>query len=180
MRLNKSTIQSKSQIITKISVSGLYISNRFLYQIGVSINFLMTCVMFPYKYYQINIMICMRYIKVTTHLPLILWLDKTNALKLYVNNSYLFHQVDKIHTGEILSLVKVSIINGSNKHNINTKTSMEVELRVVGDFSPHIIYKKCFLNGKYFGVDSTNLYQNKSVILLENTSCVSIRNHTNT
>ena len=55
---------------------------------------------------------------------------------------------------------------------------MEVELGVFGDFSPYIIWTNYFLNGKYYGVNNTNLYHDKSVILLENTSCVSSSNHT--
>ena len=94
------------------------------------------------------------------------------------NISYVFRQGDKIHTGEILTLVKVSIVSVSTKHNISTKRSMEVELGVVGDFYPHIIWTNYFLNGKYYGVDNTNLYQDKSVILLKNTRFVSSSNHT--
>ena len=83
----------------------------------------------------------MRYIRVTTHLLLILWSDKTDVLKLCINISYMFHQGNKSHTGDILTLVKLSIVNVSPKQNINTKSSMEVELGVVGDFSQHNIDK---------------------------------------
>ena len=90
----------------------------------------------------------------------------------------MFHQGDKSHTGDILTLVKVSIVNGSTKHNISTNIFMEVELGVFGDFSPYIIWTNYFLNGKYYGVNNTNLYHDKSVILLENTSFVSSSNST--
>ena len=53
----------------------------------------------------------------------------------------MFHQGNKSHTGDILTLVKLSIVNVSPKQNINTKSSMEVELGVVGDFSQHNIDK---------------------------------------
>ena len=72
------------------------------------------------------------------------------------------------HSGGSMSLGKGSIITGSTKQKINTKSSTETELVAADDFMPMIRWTNYFLHAQGYDCSDTVLYQdNQSTILLE-------------
>ena len=67
-----------------------------------------------------------------------------------------------------MPLGKGAISSTSIKHNMDTKSSTEIELIAADDLMPQILWTNYFLNWKGHNAKETILYQdNKSVIMLE-------------
>ena len=91
------------------------------------------------------------YLKLTIKLPLILRAYRVNVLKWWVDASYAAYENMRGHTGGTMSMEKDgrgSIISISKKQNLNTKSSMEVELIGADNAMPQILWTKYFLEAQ--------------------------------
>ena len=101
-------------------------------------------------------------------LPLILHADSATVVKWWVDGSHAIHLNMHGHSGGCVSLGMGMLITGSSKQKLNMHSSTEMELIVVDDFMPQILWTNLFLEVQDYKTLDTILYQdNQSAILLE-------------
>ena len=82
----------------------------------------------------------MKYIQVTIGIPLILSIYKSVNIKLYVDALFVVHTYMKSHTGGFMTMETGCFYLQSIKQKLNTKSSTEAELFVVGDILIQVIW----------------------------------------
>ena len=111
----------------------LYLSNRAHLDIQISVSFLCTRVRGPDTNDYKNLARVLKYIQGTIGLPLILSIDKSGNIKLYVDALFVVHKDMRSHTGGFVNMGTVGAYVHSRKYNLNTKISNESELVGVDD-----------------------------------------------
>ena len=102
------------------------------------------------------------------NLLLILSVDKLIIPKWWVNGSHAVHEDLRGHTGACMSFGKGSVVTGSTKQKINTRSSTETEFVAADDYMPMLLWTNYFLQDQDYECTITVLYQdNQSTILLE-------------
>jgi hypothetical protein len=72
------------------------------------------------------------------------------------------------HTGDAMTMGRGFPLDKSNKHKLNTRSSMESEIVAFDDLIPQILWTHLFMKAQGFVVRDNILYQdNKSAMLLE-------------
>jgi hypothetical protein len=111
---------------------------------------------------------CMRYLRQSAFLPLILEGGMTNIIKWWVDGAYGVHNDMKSHTGAMMSMGKGAAYATSIRQKLNTRSSTEAELVGVDDVMALVIWTRYFLQAQGYTVDDNIVYQdNQSAILLE-------------
>ena len=86
------------------------------------------------------------------HNPLILRVDKLNIVKWWVDTSYATHLDSWSHAGAKISLGWGSIDSMSNRQNINSGISTEVETIISYDKLPASLLSRYFIEAQGFKV----------------------------
>ena len=110
----------------------------------------------------------MKYIQVTIGLPLILPINKSGNIKLYVDAAFIVHKDMRSHTGGFTTVGKWGAYVHSRKQKMNTKSSTEDELVGVYDVPNQLIWTRYFLKEQGYMIHDNIVYQdNQSAIKLE-------------
>jgi hypothetical protein len=81
-------------------------------------------------------------------LPLILHADSATNVKWWDDGSHAIHPNMHGHSGGCVSLGMGMPITGSSKQKLNTHSSTEMELIMVDDFMPQILWTNLFLEAQ--------------------------------
>ena len=146
----------------------LYLSNRARPDLQTAVSFLTTRIMHPDIDDWKKLSRCLKYLKGTRGLPMILGGNDEVDLKWWIDASFAIHPDMRSHTGVTMSLGHGCPYSSTNKQRINTKSSMEAELVGVDDGLPMVIWTRNFLEAQGHTVNDNVVYQdNMSAILLE-------------
>lgn len=146
----------------------LYLSKRARPDIQTAVAFLSTRVVAPNVDDYGKLKRCMRYLRATKDLPLVLEGDPAGRIRWWVDASFAVHHDMKSHTGAVMSLGKGAAYGMSTRQKINSTSSTEAELVGVSDAMPNVVWTRNFLLGQGFTVHDNVVYQdNQSAILLE-------------
>ena len=110
----------------------------------------------------------MKYIQGTIFLPLILSIDKSGNIKLYVDALFVVHKDMRSHTGGFMTMGTGGAYVKSSKQKLNTKSSNEVKLVGVDDVLTQVMCTRYFLKEQGHMIHNNFIYQdNQSAIRLE-------------
>ncbi len=109
----------------------------------------------------------MRYLCRNPNLPLTLQAGDMNFVHWHVDASFGVHPDMKSHTGMTYSMGKGSVINGSKKQKMNTRSTTESELVGVDDAMPRMIWTHLFTQAQGFTPKVVLHQDNRSAMLLE-------------
>jgi hypothetical protein len=94
--------------------------------------------------------------------------DDLLKMKPWVDASYAVHMDMKSHTGGVVSFGTGAVMGKSSKQKLNTKSSTEAELVGAGDYLPHAIWARKFLQKQGYAIKQNTFYQdNQSAIQFE-------------
>ena len=111
----------------------MFAAKRARPDLQTAVAFLCTRVASPDKDDYKKLAKVIRYIRGTIHLPLVLGWDGSGRLVWSIDASFAVHMDMKSHTGYCLTLGKGSVLSGSTKQKITTRSSTESELVDVDD-----------------------------------------------
>ena len=117
----------------------IYFMSRAKKDIKTSIDFLCTWVRSPDKDEWKNIVRVIRYTRGTVHLPLIPRADVLSVIKWWVDASFASHPYCKGHTGSMMFMGSVLIMEISWKKKINGRSSTEAEIVGADDALPQCL-----------------------------------------
>ena len=103
----------------------LFLTKQARPEITFSVAFLTTCVKEPTKQAWSKLKKMIRYLKGSTDLSLTLSSDETVVPKWWVDRSHAVHMDSRGHSGASMSLCQGSVVTGSTKQKINTRSSTE-------------------------------------------------------
>jgi hypothetical protein len=110
----------------------------------------------------------MKYLRGMHTLPQILNANGTSILKWWLDAAFAVHPNMQGHSGGGLSLGRGYPIMSLTKQNLNSRSSMELEIVVADDFMLVICWTQYFMEAQGYQVQDNVLFQdNKSTILLE-------------
>jgi hypothetical protein len=102
------------------------------------------------------------------HMKLNISADNLTTIRWWVDATHAVHDDCQGHTGAKMSLGKGAAISFSNKQNINTKSSMELELVGPDQALSSILHTQHFIKAQYFSVEQNLLFQdNQSTMHLK-------------
>ena len=146
----------------------LYLSKRARPDLQTAVSFLTTRIMHPDIDDWKKLSRCLKYLKGTRGLPMILGGNDEVDLKWWIDASFAIHPDMRSHTRVTMSLGHGCPYSSTNKQRINTKSSMEAELVGVDDGLPMVIWTRNFLEAQGHTVNDNVVYQdNMSAILHE-------------
>ena len=146
----------------------LYLSKRARPDLQTAVSFLTTRIMQPDIDDWKKLSRCLKYLRGTRRLPMILGGNDEVDLKWWIDASFAVHPDMRSHTGMTMSLGHGCPYSSTNKQKINTKSSTEAELVGVADGLPMVIWTRNFLEAQGLTVNDNVIYQdNMSAILLE-------------
>ena len=146
----------------------LYLSKRARPDLQTAVSFLTTQIMQPDIDDWKKLSRCLKYLRGTRRLPMILGGNDEVDLKWWIDASFAIHPDMRSHTGMTMSLGHGCPYSSTNKQKINTKSSTEAELVGVADGLPMVIWTRNFLEAQGLTVNDNVVYQdNMSAILLE-------------
>jgi hypothetical protein len=108
------------------------------------------------------------FLKGTIDNVLTLEADDINTLRWYIDAAFAVHADRKSYTGAVFTMGKGSIISGSTKQKISSRSSTEAEMIAVDNKVSKVLWVKRFLEWQGFTVKMNIIYQNNtSTIKLE-------------
>ena len=145
----------------------LFLCKRARPDIEPLISFLTTRVREPDEDDWGKIMHGLLYLKGTLYMKRNMRSDSLSLIWWWVDASYGVHWDCQGHTGVVLSMEKGSIVNISQKHNMNVGSLTESELVSIADVLGMLLWCKYFMEAKGYTIENNILYQDdKSTILL--------------
>ena len=109
-----------------------------------------------------------RYLQGTSDLPLILSVDKIALPKWWIDGSHAVNGDLQGQSRACMSFGKGSVISGSTKQKINTRSLTKTKLVATDDYMPMLFWTNYFLPDQGYDCTNTLLFQdNQSTILLE-------------
>ena len=146
----------------------LYLSKRARPDLQTAVSFLTTRIVHPDIDDWKKLLRCLKYLRGTRGLPMILGGNDEVDLKWWIDTSFAIHPDMRSHTGVTMLLGHGCPYSSTNKQKINTKSSTEAELVGVDDGLPMVIWTRNFLEAQGHTVNDNVVYQdNMSAILLE-------------
>jgi hypothetical protein len=146
----------------------LFLSRRARPDIQTLVAFLCTRVKAPDTDDYKKLARCMRYLRQSAALPLILEAEVSNIIKWWVDHASAVHNDMKSHTGALMSLGKGAAYATSTRQKLNTRSSTEAELVGVDDVMALVLWTRYFLGAQGYTVDDNIVYQdNQSAMLLK-------------
>ena len=146
----------------------LYLGKRARPDLLTAIAFLSTRVSKPDVDDYGKLRRCMRYLRSTRTLPLVLEGSQLGKVSWWVDASYAVHPDMRSHTGAIMTMGGGTVSSMSTRQKINTRSSTEAELVGVDDAMSGIVWTRNFLMAQGVHVSDNVVYQdNMSAILLE-------------
>jgi hypothetical protein len=109
---------------------------------------------------------CMKYLRQSAFLPLILEGGMTNIVKWWVDGAFAVHNDMKSHTVAMMSLGKGAAYDMTTRQKLNTRSSTEVELVSVDHVMALVIWTKYFLQAQGYTVDDNVVYQDNQIAML--------------
>ena len=82
-----------------------------------------------------------------------LTVENMYLIRWWVNASYNVHYDSRGHNGDMMSLVKGSIISNSNKKNLNVNRSREGEVVTTHDWMPDILHTLYFIEAQGYTIE---------------------------
>ena len=108
------------------------------------------------------------YIQGKFGLPLILSIDKSVNIKLYVNAAFVVHKYIRSHTDSFMNMGTNGVYVQFSKKKLNTKSSTEENIFGVGNVLTRVIWAQCFLKENGYWIHNNIIYKhNRSAIKLE-------------
>ncbi len=108
------------------------------------------------------------FLKCTMEDVMVLSADDTQRLYWYVDAAFAVHHDMRSHSGAILSLGGGTVMSGSTKQKINTRSSTEAELVGIDDYLSKILWSKRFIEAQGFMLNGNMVAQdNTSTVRLE-------------
>ncbi|KAG7363646.1 reverse transcriptase RNA-dependent DNA polymerase [Nitzschia inconspicua] len=160
--------QTNSDLLHRMTTQLLYLCKRARPDLQTAVAFLTTRVVAPDCDDMKKLGRCVRYLRRTAHLPLVLEASCVNNIRWWVDASYAVHPDMRSHTGATMTLGKGSVYSMSTRQKINTRSSTEAELVGVNDAMSIILWTRHFLEAQGYSVKENVVYQdNESAILLE-------------
>ena len=126
--------------------------------ISVAVAFLCTQVKNPNKDNWKKLIWLIYYLHGMEELPLILHADSATVVKWWVDGSHAVHPNMHGHSGGCMSLSMGMPIMGLSKQKLNMCSSIEMELIMVDDFMPQILWTNLFLEVQDYKTSDTILY----------------------
>ena len=161
--------KARSEEFHHITAKTLYLGKRGRPDLQLATVFLCTLGKAPDKHDYKKLSHEMKYLQATAHLPLILRADGKGSA-IYIDGAHAVHADMKGHGGVFATLGSGSVYSASTKCKLNTISSTETELVVVGERLPkHIWFRYFSSNQSNNPTQIDTLYQdNTSTMLLEN------------
>ncbi|KAG7373109.1 reverse transcriptase RNA-dependent DNA polymerase [Nitzschia inconspicua] len=160
--------QSDSDLLHRMTTQLLYLCKRARPDLQTAVAFLTTRVVAPDCDDIKKLGRCVRYLRRTAHLPLVLEASSISNIRWWVDASYAVHPDMRSHTGATMTLGKGSVYSMSTRQKINTRSSTEAELVGVNDAMSIILWTRHFLEAQGYTMKENVVYQdNESAILLE-------------
>ncbi|KAG7367822.1 hypothetical protein IV203_030565 [Nitzschia inconspicua] len=160
--------QTNSDLLHRMTTQLLYLCKRARPDLQTAVAFLTTRVVAPDCDDIKKLGRCVRYLRRTAHLPLVLEASCVSNIRWWVDASYAIHPDMRSHTGATMTLGKGSVYSMSTRQKINTRSSTEAELVGVNDAMSIILWTRHFLEAQGYTVRENIVYQdNESAMLLE-------------
>ncbi|KAG7353002.1 reverse transcriptase RNA-dependent DNA polymerase [Nitzschia inconspicua] len=160
--------QTNSDLLHRMTTQLLYLCKRARPDLQTAVAFLTTRVVAPDCDDIKKLGRCVRYLRRTAHLPLVLEANCVSNIRWWVDASYAVHPDMRSHTGATMTLGKGSVYSMSTRQKINTRSSTEAELVGVNDAMSIILWTRHFLEAQGYTVRENVVYQdNESAMLLE-------------
>jgi hypothetical protein len=162
-KLNKQDKEKFHSTVQKL----LYLSKRARPDILTAVSFLTSRVMQPTEEDLSKLMRCLRYLKGTSDLKLVLSGSKGMVITSYVDASYAVHPDGKSHTGATISIGGGAVYSKSSKQKLVAKSSTEAELVGLSDALSQVLWTRNFMQTQGYKVGEAVVNQdNKSTIIL--------------
>jgi hypothetical protein len=146
----------------------LFLSKRTRPNIQTCVAFMCTRVRAPDSDDYKKLTRCMRYLRQSIALPLVLEADDANIIKWFVDGAFAVHNDMKSHTGAYMTLGKGAAYAASTRQKLNTRSSTEAELVGVDDVMALVMWTRYFLEAQGYVIAENIVYQdNQSSMLLE-------------
>jgi hypothetical protein len=112
---------------------------------------------------------CMKYLRQSAVLSLILETEVSNIIKWWVDGACAVHNDMKSHMGALMSLGKGAAYATSTRQKLNTRSSTEAKLIEVDDVMALVLWTRYFLEAQGYSIDNNIMYyqDNQSAMLLE-------------
>ncbi|KAG7353630.1 hypothetical protein IV203_002985 [Nitzschia inconspicua] len=158
--------QTNSDLLHRMTTQLLYLCKRARPDLQTAVAFLTTRVVAPDCDDIKKLGRCVRYLRRTAHLPLVLEANCVSNIRWWVDASYAVHPDMRSHTGATMTLGKGSVYSMSTRQKINTRSSTEAELVGVNDAMSIILWTRHFLEAQGHTVRENVVYQdNESAIV---------------
>jgi len=157
-----------ADLFHRMTAQLLYLCKRARPDLLTAVAFLTTRVSSPDVDDMRKLGRCVRYLRRTSHYPLILEANCLRNIRWWVDASYAVHPDMRSHTGATMSLGKGSVYSISTRQKMNTRSSTEAELVGVNDAMSLILWTRHFLEAQGYTIKENVVYQdNESAMLLE-------------
>ena len=125
--------ESKGRIFHTLTAKGLFASKRCRPDIQVPISFLTTRVHTPTVQNWHKLKRLIGYLRATIGLPLIIRIDGTGRILIFIDGSFAAHTDMRGHTGTMTTMGKGAMLSSSSKQKINTRSSTGCEVVAVDE-----------------------------------------------
>ena len=117
-----------AKLFCTLTAKGLFASKRCRPDIQVPVAFLTTRVRSPAQQDWRKLKRVIGHLRATIGIPLILKIDDSGRILIYIDGSFAVHQDMRGHTGMATTLGKGAILSSSSKQKLNTRSSTESEV----------------------------------------------------
>ena len=166
--------KSQTEYFHTMVAKDMFLSNRERPDIQHTVAVLDTRVRSPNMIYWSKMVRVLKYLHFTRKYHLTLSIHDMRVINWYADTSFAVHPNFKSHTGGIMMWVPGENKSRSMKQKLNTISITEVEIVIVDNMEPNILWKELFTEDQEYNVENNILYQdNKSSTLLETNLCKS-------
>ena len=146
----------------------LFLSKRARPDLQTAVAFLCTRVHDPDEDDYKKLARVIKYLRQSSHLPLVLGSDGKGNIYWSVDAAFAVHSDMRGHTGAHMSMGQGTLVAISSKQKMNTRSSTEAELVGVDQPLPMILWSRLFSTAQGMQIDDNILYQdNESAIRME-------------
>ena len=169
--------QATSELYHRLVAKFLYAAKRAGPGIQVAVAFLCRKVPCPNKDDYKKLGRLVRYVKGSTHTPLVIGYDNTCNLVWSIDASFAVHMDMKSHTGYCLIMGTGVVISASTKQNITTRSSTGAELVGINDAISFVEWTSAFCKEQVKNYPANNLLKelgHNTLIKQDNTSTMKL------
>ena len=164
----------RKSIFHTFVMKAMFLCKRSRPDIEPAVSYLSTRTSKPDESDWLKLLRMMSFLKGTRDNVLTLEVNDLQVLLWYVDAAFAVHPDMKSHTGIVFTLGKGSIISGSTKQKVNSRSSTEAEMNAVDEKLSKIIRTKKFLESQGFKIKLNIIFQdNTSTIKLQENGKVS-------